>query len=131
MANIIKLNIISPDRGVITEEVVSLETTSSDGKIEFFANHAPIIVSTVPTVSSFIDKAGNKKSLFTSTGIIHIKNNEINFCCDSVNWPEEIDRQRAEIARERADKRLKSNDDLDKERAKRALARALARLELK
>lgn len=131
MANVIKLNIISPDRDMITEEIVSLETTSSDGKIEFFANHVPIIVSTVPAVSSFVDKLGNKKILFTSTGIIHIKNNEINFCCDSVSWPEEIDKQRAELARERANKRLQSNDELDRERAKRALARALARLELK
>lgn len=131
MSKTIKLKIISPGKETIAEEIVSIVTESLDGKVEFLANHAPIILSTVPTITVFEKEDGSKREIFTSTGIVYIKNNEINFCCDSANWPHEIDVERAKNSMERANKRLKSNDTIDEERAKRALARAITRLKLK
>ena len=130
MGKLTKIKIISPDRNDIEEDIICLKTMNCDGGIEIYANHIPMIMSTVPTITTFIDEAGNEKKLFTSNGIIHIKNNEIKFCCDSINWPEEIDRERAKLSKERAEKRINSNENEDKERARRSLARALARLEL-
>lgn len=129
MSKTIKLNIISPGNKTITEEVVSVITRSVEGNVEFLANHAPSIISTIPTITVFIKEDGSRKEIFTSNGILYLKNNEINFCCDSVNWSNEIDVSRAMAAMERAKERIKSNDDIDEERAKRALARAMVRLE--
>ena len=57
---------------------------------------------------------------------------ENNFCCDSFNFPEEIDKNRAEESLKRAHDRLNSKENnIDIERAKKAEARAKARLELK
>ena len=133
MGKLIKLNIVAPGREVLTEEIVSLATTESDGKIEFLANYAPTIVATIPTISTYTTIDGNKKNLFTSSGIVYIKDNIINFCCDSFNFPEEIDRERAEQSLKRAQERLnnKEKNNIDIERAKRAETRAKARLELK
>lgn len=131
MDKVMELNIITPDREIITEKVVSLMTTEDDGKIEILPNHAACIVATVPTVSTFTTEAGIKNSLFTSTGIVYVKNNVINFCCDSANYADEIDKVRAEEAIKRADKRIKEKDNIDIERAVRAIARANARLSLK
>lgn len=131
MSKTIKLNIISPGKEIITEEVVSVSTRGVDGNVEFQANHAPIITSTVPTITVFIKEDGSDKELFTSSGIVYIRNNEINFCCDSAEWSHEIDVERAKNAMERANKRLNSKDEIDEERAKRALARAMSRLKLK
>ena len=131
MAKSMKLNIITPGREVIKEDIISLITSESDGKIEILANHVPIIASTIPTISSYKTEDGQIKKFFTSQGIIYIKNNELNFCCDSLNFKEEIDIERAEKSRDRAIERLKSKKYIDVERAKRSLARALARLELK
>lgn len=131
MEKSIKLNIISPGRESIAEEVVSIITTETDGRVEFLANHAPSIVATIPTVTTFTTVNGNNRELFTSSGIVYIRNNIINFCCDSFNFPEEIDRERANKALERAEGRLKKKDNVDIERAKKALARAKARLQLK
>lgn len=132
MEKSIKLNIIAPGRETLTEEVVSLSTAELDGKIEFLPNYSSVIVATVPTVSTFTTLNGDKKKLFTSSGIIYIKNNVINFCCDSFNFPEEIDVNRAKQALERAEKRLNSKEiNIDIERAKIALARANARLQLR
>ncbi|MDU4882801.1 MAG: ATP synthase delta/epsilon chain alpha-helix domain-containing protein [Clostridium celatum] len=133
MGKLIKLNIVAPGREVLTEEIVSLATTESDGKIEFLANYAPTIIATIPTITTYTTIDGNKKNLFTSSGIVYIKDNIINFCCDSFNFPEEIDRERAEQSLKRAQERLnnKEKNNIDIERAKRAEARAKARLELK
>jgi len=131
MSKKIKLNIISPGKETVKEEVLSLITESVDGKVEFLANHAPIIASTIPTITNFTKEDGSKLEMFTSSGVLYINNNEIQFCCDSYNWSSEIDVERANNAKERAIKRLKSDEDIDEERAKRALARATARLKLK
>ena len=133
MGKSIKLNIVAPGREVLTEEIVSLATTEGDGKIEFLANYAPTIIATIPTITTYTTIDGNKKKLFTSSGIVYIKDNIINFCCDSFNLPEEIDRDRAEQSLKRAQERLnnKEKNNIDIERAKRAEARAKARLELK
>lgn len=131
MEKSVKLNIIAPGRETVSEDIFSIITTETDGRIEFLANHADSIVATIPTVSSFTTLSGNNKKLFTSAGIVYIKDNVINFCCDSFNFPEEIDRERAKASLERAEGRLKKKDNVDIERAKKALARAKARLELK
>ena len=136
MAKTFKLNLISPGRTTITEEVTQISTKTSDGVVEFLANHAPIICSTIPTITTFVKADGGKESIFTSTGVITIKDNVLNFCSDSINKPEEIDRDRAEKALERANKRLHEDvkdkeKNIDVKRAERALARAKARLALK
>ena len=132
MGKTIKLNIVSPGREVLTEEIISLLTTEPNGKIEFLANHAPSIVAAIPTVRVYTTANGDIKKLFTSSGIIYVKDNVINFCCDSFNYPEEIDINRAEEAFKRAEERLTSKkENVDIERAKRALARANARLQFK
>ena len=133
MGKSIKLNIVAPGREVLTEEIVSLATTEGDGKIEFLVNYAPTIIATIPTITTYTTIDGDKKKLFTSSGIVYIKDNIINFCCDSFNLPEEIDRDRAEQSLKRAQERLnnKEKNNIEIERAKRAEARAKARLELK
>lgn len=73
MGKLIKLNIVSPGREVLTEEVVSLSTTEPDGKIEILANYAPTIIATIPTVSTYTTIDGNKKNLFTSSGILILR----------------------------------------------------------
>lgn len=127
----IRLNIVTNDNKNINENIISIITETIDGKVEILSNHAKAIISTIPTVTIFIDDSGSKKSIFTSSGILYINNNLIMFCCDSADFPEEIDLERAERAKERAEKRLVEKSDIDIERAKKALLRAKARIELK
>lgn len=132
MGKAVKLNIVAPGREKVTEDIVSLLTSESSGNIEFLANHAPIIVATIPTVSTYTTISGEKKNLFTSSGIIYIKDSSINFCCDCFNFPDEIDINRATEALNRAKARLENKQEtIDIERANRALLRAKARLKLK
>lgn len=112
MGKLIKLNIVAPGREILTEEIVSLATTANDGKIEILANYAPTIIATIPAVTTYTNIDGNKKKVFTSSGIIYIKDNIINFCCDSFNFPEEIDKERAEKSFKRAQDRLNNKEKI-------------------
>lgn len=122
-----KVNIISPGKEVITYEVESLKTLTGNGEIEFRANHIPIITNTIPTTTILTTEQGKEK-IFTSSGIIYIKNNVLKFCCDSSEKDSEIDKSRAEESKKRAEKRINEGKDIDLERAIRSLARANARL---
>ncbi|GAB6169229.1 F0F1 ATP synthase subunit epsilon [Clostridium carnis] len=129
MAKTFKLDIITPDKQALTLDVESLKTSTIDGGVEFRANHTDIILSTVPTTTTIVKADGSKQNLFTSSGIIYLKENHLKFCCDSMELPSEIDISRAESAKNRAEKRLNDTKDIDIERAKVALARANARIE--
>jgi F-type H+-transporting ATPase subunit epsilon len=127
MSKTFSVTIIAPGREALVMEAERLTTLTKDGEVEFRANHTPIIVSTIPTTTLVVN-GGNKQEMFTSSGIIYIKNNELKFCCDAVERPSDIDIDRAQESKVRAERRLKEGKDIDVERAKRSLARANARI---
>ena len=128
MSKTFKITIVASGKEPIEFQGEALITSTKDGKVEFKANHTPIIASTIPTKTIIVN--GNvREEVFTSSGIIYIKNNELKFCCDAAEKSSDIDRDRALKSKERAEKRLKEKEDnIDVERAKRALARANARI---
>lgn len=125
-----KLTIITNDNKKIEENILSIVTESEEGKIEILPNHTNSIISTIPTVTTFICYDGKEKNIFTSFGIIYIENNLIKFCCDSINWPEEIDLDRAKLSEERAKKRSSEKNEVNLVRAKNSLLRAEGRIEV-
>ena len=131
MAKTFILKILTSSKMVVNEEVEKVFVNTINGMVEFLPNHAPIIMSTVPSVTVFYDKVGNKKELFTSRGVINLSNNEIMFCSDAAEFAKDIDFERAEKAKKRAEEKMLSPDIFDKERVKLALLRANERIKLK
>lgn len=132
MADALKLTINTPEKSFYSGEVVEILTTSTQGRIGILKNHMPLVTTLMPNVTEIIQKDGKKLKAFTSTGILEVKDNSVNFLCDACEWPEEIDFERAQAAKERAEGRLnKEKDNIDVRRAELALARALARIGLK
>ena len=127
MSKTFKITIVSQGKKPMEFEGEALITSTNDGQIAFKSNHAPIIVSTVPATTVILN-GNSKDELFTSSGIVYVKNNELKFCCDAAERSSDIDRERALKSKERAEKRLKEDKNIDIERAKRALARANARI---
>lgn len=130
MANTFKLKLMTPDKIKIEEDAISLLTNTAAGKIELLANHASIVINTIPCVTEITKANGEKLEIFTSNGVIGFKKNVLDFCCEASETKDEIDSGRAEEAKKRAEAHLK-DEKFDEERAQLALGRALARLELK
>ena len=123
------LKIVAPGKPVETLEIESLITKTLDGDIEINKDHAPIVSSIIPTIS-IITHEGIRERIFTSYGMLYIENNILYICCDTFEREADIDLQRAEASKERAEKRLINNNSIDIERAKKSLERSKARLKI-
>ena len=131
MTKTFKLKIITLDKIVVDKEIEKLFTKTAYGEIEFLPGYAESIISTVPCITKICDENGSTEEVFTSKGIINIKNNELTFLCDAAEYPEEIDFERAEKAKKRAENRLSEKEKYDIKTAEAALQRAIVRLSLK
>jgi len=125
------LKIIAPDRIFYEGNVRFLELATTEGEIGIYKNHIPMTNILKPGVVTIHEENEVKKAALHA-GFIEILQDSITILAEVVEWPHEIDTNRAEEARIRAERRLKSQDsNLNLARAEFALRRALTRLELK
>lgn len=129
MADVFKLQVVTPDKVFYTGEASMVELTTTEGQIGVYANHIPLTAIVAPGVLH-IHEASEIKKAALHAGFIEILPDEVTIMAEVVEWPDEIDVKRAEEARIRAERRLKDNRaETDTVRAELALKRALARLE--
>jgi len=103
----------------------------SDGLVGILTGHADAVFALQPEIARITSEEGTEKKIFLSGGVARITNGQLTIVADSAEFPEQIDRQRAEKAKERAEQRLSQSDrKIDYERARLALSRALHRLEI-
>ena len=131
MADVMKLNVITPDKQFYTGDVTMVEMTTTEGNIGVYPNHIPLTAVVAPGVLKIHEGSDVRKAALHS-GFIEVLPQEITIMAEVVEWPDEIDVKRAEEARIRAERRLKDNQaEIDVLRAKLALKRAMARLSAK
>jgi len=130
MADLFKLQIITPERKFYEGEASMVELTTTEGDIGVCRNHIPMTAIAAPGVLKIHEEGGVKNAALMS-GFIEILPEKIVIMAEVVEWPEEIDTSRAEEAKIRAERRLKEQSGkIDNARAEAALRRALIRLSL-
>lgn len=131
MADVMKLQIITPEKRFYEGDVSMVELTTTEGNIGIYPNHIPLTAVVSPGVLKIHEDSGVKEAALMS-GFITILPDTVTIMAEVVEWPDEIDYKRAEDARARAERRLASSDaNLNTLRAEMALKRALVRLEIK
>lgn len=129
MADMFKLQVVTPDKEFYAGEVSMVELTTTEGQIGVYASHIPLTAIVAPGVLR-IHEASEVKKAALHAGFVEILPDEVKILAEVVEWPEEIDVNRAEEARVRAERRIKDNAaETDTLRAEMALKRALTRLE--
>lgn len=129
MADVFKLKIVTPDKVFYEGDATMVELTTTEGQIGVYANHIPLTAIISPGVLKIHEESQVRKASLIS-GFIEILPEQVVIMAEVAEWPEEIDANRAEEARVRAERRLKeSGAETDTLRAEMALKRALARLE--
>ena len=131
MANNFLLKIVTPSHDVYEGLVQRVFLKNSDGEFEVLANHQNMITSTIPNITKFVDDKGTEQELFISTAIVNVVKGEVVICSDAAEFAEDIDFNRVEKAKKRAEEKMMSPDIFDKERVRLALLRANERLKLK
>lgn len=124
----IKLLVNTPDRVFYHDDATFVELSTSEGDIGVYPGHIPLTAVVAPCVLS-IHNGNDVKKAAVHGGIIEILKDKITILAEVAEWSDEIDVERANEARLRAEKRLASHDsNLDMVRAEAALKRSLARI---
>ncbi len=125
---IFTVQIITPDRTFYEGEASLVEFNTTEGEIGVYKNHIPLTVIIKPGVLTITEDGGVKKAALHS-GFAQILQDKVVFLAEVIEWPDEIDVQRAEAAKERAERLIREKDPkTDIARAETALMRALARI---
>jgi len=128
MASSLYLEVVTPQRTVLSTEVNSVVVPATEGYLGVLSNHAPIITGLQAGLIKY-RLEGKNYYLAVSSGFMEVSQNKVTILADTAEKPEEIDRERALAAKERAEKRLKERPPgLDVARAEFALRRATTRL---
>ena len=125
-----RLEIISPDRVFYQGDVAMVELTTSEGDVGIYKNHIPMTMIVVPGIVTITEEEGQKREALHS-GFIEVLPDKVTILAELAEWPDEIDLNRAEEARVRAQRRLETGDSsMNMIRANMALRKALVRIEL-
>jgi len=126
----LKLIIIQPQKIFLETEFDDIIIPGKDGDFGVFIGHTPFISVIRPGVMEiYNEKEVTKYALHD--GYVTVENNEVTILCEIIERADEIDKTRAEAAKERAEIRVKSNQsDIDFRRAENALKRAVARIDI-
>ena len=125
-----KLRIITPDRVFYEGTADMIEFNTTEGEIGVLPGHIPMTVIIKPGVLTITDKDEVKEAALHS-GFVEILPDRMTILAEVVEWPGEIDLERAEAAKRRAEERIKSHTpETDMARAETALMRAVARIQV-
>src|SRR5689334_20363090 len=129
MADRLTLEIATPSRSVVSEQVDEVVVPGIEGYFGVLPGHAAFL--TTLGIGELMYRIGRDEHyLAVAKGFAEVRNDKVIVLVDTAERPEEIDRARAERARERAERRLSGRveEEVDYERALAALARALVRI---
>ena len=126
--NLFKLRIITPERVFYEGEVSMVEFNTTEGEIGVYKKHVPTTVIVSPGILT-ITEAEETREAALHAGFAEILQEEVVVLAEIIEWPAEIDIDRAKAAKDRAEERLRSKTpETDVMRAETALQRALARI---
>ncbi len=125
------VEVVTGERVVYTEDDVDMVVApGSDGTLGILPRHAPLI-STLASGELRIKKGGREQALVVFGGFMEVTPDKVVILADTAERAEEIDLQRAEESRRRAEAEIaRRSSDVDLARAELALRRAAVRLQI-
>ena len=131
MVDRLTLEITTPMRLVVSDTVDEVIAPGVEGYFGVLPGHAPFLTTLGVGVLTY--RIGRDEfHLAMSGGFAEVRNDKVIILADSAERPDEIDRARADRARERAERRIggRSEEEIDFVRCQAALTRALTRLQV-
>ena len=126
----IQLVIVTPERELYNGPVDQVTVPSSKGYLGILPGHAPLLAELGIGNISY-QEGMNTECLFCAWGFAEVLPDRVVLLAQTAEASSDIDRNRAEQAKSRAEQRLNSkNTDIDFARAQLALLKAISRLEI-
>ena len=131
MAATLKLEIVTPDAVVYSEDVNMVTLPAMEGQIGIYPLHVPLLTQIVPG-EIIVIKEGRESFLAVGEGVVEITANRVAIVTDMAIPADHIDEAKVEEARQRAAARLKDKlSDEEVATINASLARSLAQLKVK
>lgn len=131
MAENIRLEVVTPEKSVVSEEAQIVMAPGSLGEFGVLSGHTPFMTSLNIGSVRYVDGSGNERYVFVSGGFAEALPDRVTILADSAERRKDIDLERAKAAMARAEERLaKQVEDIDFIRAQAALHRAIMRIRL-
>jgi len=130
MASQLTLSIVTPERELVRVQADEVELPGTEGYFGVLPGHTPMLASL--TVGRLSYRIGQEtRVLAISIGLAEVLPDAVTVLSRIAELAEDIDLPRAEAARKRAEQRLASKGtDLDYERARNALDKAMLRVQV-
>lgn len=130
-SRIFQVEIITPDRIFYNGEASMIEFNTAAGELGVYKKHIPLTTVLAPGIVT-IHKDGEEDIVAAvHSGFAEILPDKVTLLAEIAEWPDEIDRDRAEAAKARAEERLANKTEaIDVKRAEFALRKALVRIDI-
>lgn len=126
--NFFDVEIVTPERVFYRGKVSMVEFNTTEGEIGVYKKHIPTTVILEPGILTLHEETQLKNAALHS-GFAQILPDKVTILAELVEWPAEIDEERALSAKTRAEERLNEKaEGLDVDRANIALKKAICRL---
>lgn len=125
----IDLQIVTPERMLVHEQVDEVEVPGVDGYFGVLPGHTPLLAAL--SVGELWYRQGQAKTYLSIVhGFAEILPDRVTILAQLAERAEDIDIERAEAARRRAAERLEQKADVDYERARLSLMKSMTRLQV-
>lgn len=132
MAKELFLEVVTPQKAVVSEAVESVVAPGSEGEFGVLKGHTTFLTSLNMGPLRYKDSSGAERYLFVNGGFAEVLPDKVTILAESAERRKDIDVARAEEAKKRAETRLANRtDNVDVARAEAALKRAIHRISLK
>ncbi len=126
----LKLQIVSADRALVNETVDEVQIPGANGYLGVLPGHTPLLT-TLQVGQLWYRQGAEKHYLAIAFGFAEIQPDRVTILAQIAERAEDIDASRADAAKRRAEERMaKPTVDIDFERARIALLKALVRLQV-
>lgn len=131
MANKLKLEIVTPDAKVFSEDVEMVTVPAAEGEMGVYPQHVPVMTQIVAG-EVIARKDGRDQFLAVGEGFMEITGERVAIMTDMAIRAENIDEAKAEEARQRAEARLAEHmNDEEAAMVTAVLGHSLAQLKVK
>jgi F-type H+-transporting ATPase subunit epsilon len=130
MENALQLEVVTPDKQVVSQAVDYVSAPGVEGEFGVLPNHVNLL-SALAIGSLRFNADGKSRHVFISGGFADVSGNKVTVLAEAAELAEDIDLTRAQAAKERAEKRLaEKTEQVDATRAEASLKRAVTRLNI-
>ena len=130
MADNIKLEVVTPEKYVVSEDAQIVMAPGTLGEFGVLSGHTPFLTSLDIGKVRYRNAGGNEALVFVSGGFAEALPDRVTILAESAELGDQIDYERARAAYERAQQRLNDQQNIDTARASAALNRAMARMKI-